>query len=259
MNDKQPTVAVFAATDGTCGAGLFADVDAIRLSGCQALTITTAVTAQNLRAVLGLWSLPATAIFKQFDAISAASISVIKIGVIAEHARTISECLKQKPKSLVVWDPVVAASADGSLFADEKRRLQMLRRLAPQVFVATPNRSELRLLSGMDDLYDGAQKLLAAGVKNVLVTDACEGSYVRHALFPTEGKMQFVCNSERLRNTYHGSGCFFSSTLAAHLAKGDKLLAAIVAAHRKTMAAILFSRSSSVPGSYQFSHHLLGR
>ena len=43
---KLPAVAIFAATDGTGGAGLFADIAAVRNAGCRAVAITTAVTAQ---------------------------------------------------------------------------------------------------------------------------------------------------------------------------------------------------------------------
>ena len=67
---KLPAVAIFAATDGTGGAGLFADIAAVRNAGCRAVAITTAVTAQNLHTVSGLWSVSAACVQAQFDAVS---------------------------------------------------------------------------------------------------------------------------------------------------------------------------------------------
>ena len=101
----------------------------------------------------------------------------------------------------------------------------MLRYLAPRVFVVTPNHSELRLLSGQDDLTAGVQTLFDAGVRHVLVTDAGGGRTVRHALFSasTGAKPHWFAATYRRAHKYHGSGCFFSSTLAARLALKDRL------------------------------------
>ena len=235
-----PTVAIFAATDGTGGAGLFADIAAVRHVGCRAVAITTAVTAQNLYTVSGLWPTSAVAVQKQFEAVADVVPNAFKVGVVAANVRVIAECLDVFPQVPVVWDPVISASAGGRVFADKKNRREMLCYLAPRVFVVTPNRSELRLLSGQDDLAAGVKTLFDTGVEHVLVTDADKGRMVRHALFsPSAGvKPHWFAATHRRTHEYHGSGCFFSSTLAAHLARRDKLPIAAIAAHKKTLTAM---------------------
>ena len=233
-------MAIFAATDGTGGAGLFADIAAVRNAGCRAVAITTAVTAQNLHTVSGLWSVSAACVQAQFDAVSNVAPRAFKVGVVAANVRVVAACLDVFPKTPVVWDPVISASAGGRVFADKKIRREMLRYLAPRVFVVTPNHSELRLLSGQDDLTAGVQTLFDAGVRHVLVTDAGGGRTVRHALFSasTGAKPHWFAATYRRAHKYHGSGCFFSSTLAARLALKDRLPLAAIIAHKKTLAAM---------------------
>ena len=178
---KLPAVAIFAATDGTRGR-LFADIAAsvTRLS-CRCNY--NGGDGANLHTVSGLWSVSAACVQAQFDARLQCCPRAFKVGVVAANVRVVAACLDVFPKTPVVWDPVISASAGGRVFADKKIRREMLRYLAPRVFVVTPNHSELRLLSGQDDLTAGVQTLFDAGVRHVLVTDAGGGRTVRHALF----------------------------------------------------------------------------
>lgn len=177
----RPLVAVFAGVDGTGGAGLIADTRAIACGGGQALTITTAVTAQNLNGVKACWPLPTARVRTQFSTLCATSVDAIKIGVCGNAASVIIESIRHW-RAPTVWDPVLSPTA-GTAFISPTQRVQLVRRLLPHTCVITPNRQELTELSERRQVIDGVAVLLDAGARHVLITDCKKGATVHHALY----------------------------------------------------------------------------
>ena len=108
-------VAVFAATDGSGGAGLLADCRAIAKAGCRPLAVATGVSAQNLDAFFGLWQVPPSVVIAQFAALSCMPVAAVKIGMLAGNAAAVGKCLRQIAPAPVVWDPVIAATAPATI------------------------------------------------------------------------------------------------------------------------------------------------
>lgn len=255
-------VAVFASIDGGGGAGLLADCRAVAAAGCRPLAVALGVSAQNLNHFSGLWQVPPAVVASQFSALSAAPVAAVKVGMLAGNAAAVGKCLKRihqvKPVP-VVWDPVIAATAPLSAAAKQQKphgitdsqNIQSIRRaIARNVFVITPNRKELAILTGERTITGGAKVLFADGVGNILITGiAAGGNKLRHCLYADGDarapKWEVVF--DKRRGVFHGSGCLFSSVLAAHLARGDGLTKAAAGAHRKTLAAIDKAESAPHP------------
>ena len=243
MRNARPIVKVYAAIDGGGGAGLLADCRTLTAAGCLPLAITTAVTAQNLNGVAACWNLPPARVRAQAAALTAAP-AAIKIGVVGAAAAAVATCIRQPPTAPVVWDPVLAPTA-GAAFVSPQQLHTLRRTLLPCAHVVTPNRAELLLLSGEQTVANAVAALLHGGARYVLATNINGGGRtVKNVLFGG-GAPLWEANSRRRRGDYHGSGCFFSSMLAARLALGDDIIAAATAAQQAVQQAV--ERAVSLP------------
>ena len=237
-----PLVALFAAADPTCGAGIFADVRAVAAQSCAPVAVTCGVAAQNLQGVAAVQSLSAKDIRAQFAAVRRARFAAIKVGALFSPAaaRAVAECLDEAPGVPVVWDPVLAPSR-GARFADSATRDAVKKLLAPRATVVTPNRREAAALAGVRAPAGpaaAAGRLIALGAKNVLITDS-ERRRAGCVLYCGENAAPtWRADDERIPGDYHGTGCFFAATLAARIARGDSIPAAARRAHAETLAAI---------------------
>lgn len=243
-----PLLAVFAAMDGSGGAGVLADCRAAAAAQCLPLVVTTAITAQNLDGVAACWHLPAARVRAQFDALPADHLAAAKLGVAGSAAAiaVVAACLRGR-RLPVVWDPVLAPTA-GAAFADDAALAAMRRHLLPLASVITPNRRELLQLGAAKTPADAIAKLLGGGAQHILVTDIDgRGKRVRHVLLSAAARKMaaplWEMVDERRDAVYHGSGCLFSSTLAARLAQGDDIPAAATAAHQAVKTAMRNSLS----------------
>ena len=108
-----------------------------------------------------------------------------------------------------------------------------MKQLLPLATVVTPNQSELRALTGLDDIEAAAEKLLAAGANHVLVTggDANEAQ-VTNRLYGKTGRQLWQWT--RLPYNCHGSGCTLASALATFLAHGEPMARACEVAQHYT-------------------------
>ena len=229
-----PLVAVFAAFDGSGGAGVLADCRAFAANHCLPLTALTAITAQNLNSVTACWALPPARVRAQFKAtIASATLAAVKIGVVGSAAATIGNCIR-KTQAPVVWDPVLAPTA-GETFTAAGHLPDLRRHLLARADIITPNRRELLQLSGEKRVPAAIKTLFAAGCRTLLITDIeGRGKTVHHILLTPAASSTplWEITDKRRTDTYHGSGCLFSSTLAAQLAHGKKIAEAATAAHR---------------------------
>jgi hydroxymethylpyrimidine/phosphomethylpyrimidine kinase len=133
----------------------------------------------------------------------------------------------------VILDPVTKSTAGNTELIDAAGlkflRDEFLRRAS----VITPNIPEAELLTGMEvkdvaGMKLAAQKLIEQGARAVVVTGG-------HLERPTDvlcdkGEI-FILDGESVKNTNtHGSGCTFSSAIAAQLASGQELRDAVILA-----------------------------
>lgn len=242
---RRPIVVTVAGSDSSAGAGLQADLKALEACGARAMTVVTAVTAQNGLGVHAVEALGPQPVQAQLEALfSGYAVSALKSGMLgaASTVEVLAAFLRRRRGLPFVCDPVLVAS-DGSPLLEEGAADLLRRELLPHATVVTPNSGELSALTGMEasDLpsaREAGKALLECGPAAVLVT----GGHLRDApgtdlLVTPEGVR--ALKGEFLDTPHtHGTGCVYASAIAAGLAAGDTLVDAVTSAKRFVVAAI---------------------
>lgn len=232
----KPIVLSVAGHDPSGGAGIQADIETLAALGCHAATAITCLTIQDSRNVHELIPQPAELITRQVETVlQDYPVGAIKIGLIgsAEAARAIGALLADHPDIPVVLDPVLAAGG-GAELAGERLMEAMLELILPRTRLVTPNSQEARRLTGQTQLEACARDLLSLGCGAALITGTHEtGSDVINVLY-RQDRPPLAEHWSRLDDSYHGSGCTIASAIAAGLARGLSLEAAVSTAQRYT-------------------------
>lgn len=224
----KPNILVIAGHDPSGGAGIHADIEAIRALGGFASTLITGLTVQNSQNVHGfrltdvdLLRQQATTLLEDYD------FQAVKIGMTGSIAiiNFIAELLPQLPGVPVVLDPVLAAEAGGSL-TRESLADAMLETLAPHCELMTPNLPEAQALTGQQTVTDCGQALIRKTGSAALITGTHDDTdQVTNHLFSDAGEQQW--HWERLPHRYHGSGCTLASAVACLRGHGESLANAV--------------------------------
>lgn len=235
MAKSPPIVVVFAASDPTSGAGLQADLLSLAALGCHAVTVVTAVTVQDTHGVHRVQAMDAACVEQQARALLAElPVAAFKLGVLgsAANVAVAAHILGEHVGTPVVFDPVLA-SGRGDTLASEDVLAAMRAALVPRSTVLTPNSLEARRLAGdaaTADLAQAALRLTGLGARYVLVTGTHEATRdVVNTLYDAGGIVR-EDRWPRLAGSYHGSGCTLASAIAANLALGLEVPAAVRAA-----------------------------
>ena len=234
-----PVVLCLSGHDPTGGAGIQADIEAVRAMGAHPATLVTALTAQDSRNVVGVYPQDPEALMAQgVLLLRDFHVAVIKIGLLGSYkiAQKVAELIDMAGPVPVVLDPVLAAGGGTDLAGDHL--LSVLRQdILPRVTWITPNVPEARRLAGRDDLAECAKRLMGMGVREVMITGTHdEGAAVINRWYGREGLTEW--SWPRLPHDYHGSGCTLSAALAAGIACGLKDVEAAYAAQALTYAAL---------------------
>ena len=228
-----PVVLVIAGHDPSGAAGIQADIETITANGCRCVSVITATTAQNTSGFATLYPQAAARFSKQARLLTSdIRVHACKIGLIGSAAlvESIAALLTDLPTGTpVVFDPVLAAGS-GEELADRQLVRAMKARLLPHTTVLTPNAAEARRLAHRRDIRESATVLMRRGCRAVLVTGADEPTAgVDNMLFSRDMPEQRY-HWQRLPGVFHGSGCTLSSALAAGLAQGMDIGAAVARA-----------------------------
>ena len=244
-----PIVLTFAATDPTGGAGIQADVLTLTSLGCHALCVVTAVTVQDSSGVEAVLPLDAQWVADQARCVlEDMPVAVFKIGLLGsvEIISSIAEIIADYPDIPLILDPVLASGRGDELATDQMMRA-MRDLLIPQTTVLTPNSLEARRLAGDDgdtdqlSLDECARRLLDLGSEFVLITGTHENTtQVINTLYGGNGTLRTDA-WPRLPGSYHGSGCTLASALAATLANGLGIEAAVRDAQEYTWQSLRFA------------------
>jgi len=232
-----------AGFDPSGGAGVLLDLQVFRSLGFQGTAVLTALTSQNIQKVWKVVPLPASFVLSQYQALKKDfAWRGIKVGLVGKKAnlsviKIILEELANLPR---VIDPVFRASS-GAWFLDQESIPTFIKTIAGRATVITPNLQEATLLTGIKvrGLKDMEK---AAKAVYELTGAACflKGGHLKGEVFDVlfTGQHIHVFKSQRLPVKVHGTGCFFSASLLAYLAKGYKLEDAGRLAGCKTRRAI---------------------
>lgn len=239
-------VLTIAGSDSGGGAGIQADLKTFAALGCYGMSAITALTAQNTVGVQAIHAVPASFLRQQIiSVVEDIGVDAVKIGMLHEPGvvEVVAWAIDHFRLRNVVLDPVMVATSGDRLIAAETVEV-LVRELFPRACLVTPNLDEAALLLGrplttVGDLAPAARDLLALGARAALVKGGhLEGDEVEDLLC-VPGAENLRLRSQRIgsRNV-HGTGCTLSSAIAAHLALGDDLPAAVRHARAYILRAI---------------------
>jgi hydroxymethylpyrimidine/phosphomethylpyrimidine kinase len=244
---QTPVVLTIAGLDPSGGAGLIADVQTIAAFGCFPVAVATSLTFQNTTGVSGAAHQTAEIINAQvLPVVADLRIAAVKTGmlptraVIAEVARLLRETdLRASP---VVVDPVVRSTSGHGLI-DDDALAALQRELLPLARVVTPNVPEAERLTGLritDEagMRAAAHALREQGARAVLVKGGHLAGDDALDLLDDDGTVQLFHAPRIHAGATHGTGCTLAAAIAACLARGLTLAAAVDAAKRYVTAAI---------------------
>lgn len=227
------TALTIAGSDSGGGAGVQADLKTFAAHGVYGLSAVTAVTAQNSLGVTAVLPMPADLVTKQIDAvISDFGAAATKIGMLAtaDIVRAVVRAIDAHRLQNLVLDTVMIAKGGAPLLDDDAISV-MRDELLPLAAVITPNIPEAarltgRRISSVADMRDAARALISAGAQTVVV----KGGHLDGPAVDVfdDGRTTRELAADRVPGHHtHGTGCTFSSAIAARLALGDALFVAI--------------------------------
>ena len=256
------TALTIAGSDCSGGAGIQADLKTMMANGVYAMSVITALTAQNTMGVSGIMEVTPEFLKKQLDAVfTDIKPDAVKIGMVAsaELIHVIAERLSfYKPKFIVV-DPVMV-STSGSRLIEEDAVAALQNELLPMASVITPNIPETEVLTGTK--IDSKEKMeqAAQALYNKYETAVlCKGGHsiedANDYLYGADGGNWL--ESKRIDNeNTHGTGCTLSSAIASNLAKGYDLDTSVERAKKYisgALAAMLDLGKGSGPMNHGFA------
>ncbi len=260
--DPTPIALTIAGSDSGGGAGIQADLKAMSANGCFGTSVITAITAQNTVAVTAVHEVPADVVAAQIAAVlSDIKPGAIKLGMLFSPA-IISATAAQLANfdGPVVLDPVMIAKSGDALLQDAAVAA-LIAELLPRADLLTPNLPEAARLLDLppattpSEAKQQARALMDLGPKAVLLKgghgtgDTCDDILVT-------GDGVTVLSAPRIdtKNT-HGTGCTYSATIAAHLARGVAMVDAVTAAHAYLHAAIRAADDLTIGAGHGPVHH----
>lgn len=256
-----------AGSDSGGGAGIQADLKTFSALGAYGASVITAITAQNTRAVTAVEVLSPALITAQIDAVfDDLPVNAVKIGMLAsvpviEAVAQALDRAQAKRAVPVVLDPVMIAKSGDALL--EQSAIASVRDvLLPRATVLTPNLPEAARLtqtSAADDenaMHAQGEALLALGASAVLMKGGHGRGEACVDLLMSKQHAPLRLTAKRLatRNT-HGTGCTLSSAIAAGLARGLTLEAAVTQAHAYLQNAIRAADDLYIGAGHGPVHH----
>ncbi len=238
------TAMTVAGSDSGGGAGIQADLKTFAALGVHGTSTITALTAQNTLGVTGIFDLPPAFVEAQFDAIASdIGVDAMKTGMLFSAPIIHAVCgrIRQYGLSNVVVDPVMVATS-GDLLLQEEAVDAIKGSLLPLATIVTPNLREAEVLSGIgieddDGIREAARRILGLGPRYVLLKGGHSSGDAVDWLF--DGSEFIPYSAPRLQTTNtHGTGCTLSAAIAALLATGHPVPAAVAGAKQYITAAI---------------------
>ena len=222
-------VLTIAGSDCSGGAGIQADIKTMTVNGVYAMSVITALTAQNTTGVFDVLEVSGEFLKKQLDAVFEDIFpDAVKIGMLAstELIEVISERLKYYGVKNIVVDPVMVATSGSKLMKTEALS-SLTKKLLPIADLVTPNIPEGEVLSGIsiknkEDMLKASKIIGDLYDCSVLLKGGHSEAFADDLLYKDREHSWFLGSRAENPNT-HGTGCTLSSAIASNLAKGFSL------------------------------------
>jgi hydroxymethylpyrimidine/phosphomethylpyrimidine kinase len=249
MEQLRPIALSIAGLDPSGGAGLLADVKTFEAHRVYGLGIPSAITYQHDLAFKKAEWVALEKITEQIDLLQERfKINYIKIGLI-ENLVILDRLLTYLTTSatpLIIWDPVLKASAGYSFHARIDPLL--LETICKKTYLITPNMPEAVQLGTTTDAMENAKQL--SKFCNVLLKGGhSETQKGKDFLFCKGGNSFSFRNRLKDAAEKHGSGCVLSSAITANLAKKANLHRACLSA--KNYTATFLNSSKTLLGYHK--------
>ena len=243
-----PAIALtIAGSDPSGGAGIQADLKTFTALGVYGAAVITALTAQSTQGVAGVLAVPPDFVALQIATLAAdMQITAVKTGMLNDAAtvRAVAAAITRHKLHPLIVDPVMVATSGDALLKDDA--VAAVRdELVPLAELLTPNLPEAARLLGAPlaaseaEMTAQGQALLDLGCKAVVLKGGHASGPEAVDIFMERGgeTVRLVLPRVATLNT-HGTGCAFSAAVAAYLAQGEPLGAAVFAAKQFVHAAL---------------------
>ena len=242
---KMKTALTIAGSDCSGGAGIQADTKTMTMNGVYAMSVITALTAQNTTGVRAIQESTPEFLKQQIDAVFEDIYpDAVKIGMVSssELIRVIAERLRYYNAKNIVVDPVMIASSGSSLMESDAVQT-LVNELLPIATLVTPNIPEAQVLSGVK--IKRRVEMAAAAIKigdtyrcSVLLKGGHRINDSNDVLY-SNGNLKWF-EGKRINNpNTHGTGCTLSSAIASNLAKGYSMTESVDRAKKYIEGALM--------------------
>lgn len=227
-----------AGSDPSGGAGIQADLKTFHVFGVYGAAVVTSLTVQNTTGVFGRHDVDPAHVVAQLAAVQDdLAIGAAKTGLLpsAEHVAMLAAHLRARPLPHLVVDPVLVATTGQTLTAADTTAA-LLRDLLPLATLVTPNLDEASALLGrpvttLGQMRDAARAFGALGARAALVKGGHLAGPAHDVLWSDERCTELEAPRVPVGSA-HGTGCSLAAAIAAGLAAGDALDAAVLRAKR---------------------------
>lgn len=258
------TALTIAGSDSGGGAGIQADLKTFHQFGVFGTSVVCAVTAQNTLGVTAWEALSPALVSAQIDAVATdLPPQAVKTGMLgsATVVETVARSLARHALPQYVLDPVMVATSGDRLLDQDAERL-IAQRLVPLAALVTPNLDEARILTGdpvttPDHMERAGRRLIGWGARAALVKGGhLAGETIVDVLVTAQGARRFTHARIDTTST-HGTGCTLSAAIAAGLALGRGLEAAVADALDFVHRAIAAAPGLGSPGGHGPLNHFV--
>ena len=257
------TALTIAGSDSSGGAGIQADIKTMSALGVYAMSVITAITAQNTTGVYGVQYVDDNMIENQLNCVlSDIFPDAVKIGMLSSPSSVeiIAKCLSDYNIRNIVIDPVMVSTSGASLTKSDTV-LALEKHLLPLATLITPTIPEAEILSGHKitthescittardlSLKYNTAVLIKGGhavfndTMTAIIKEGKDDKLIEYStdILVCPGAEPVYFESKRIDNpNTHGTGCTLSSAIASYLAKGLSLEVAVREAKKYITGAI---------------------
>ncbi|MGE4283239.1 MAG: bifunctional hydroxymethylpyrimidine kinase/phosphomethylpyrimidine kinase [Clostridia bacterium] len=226
-------VLTIAGSDCSGGAGIQADIKTMTAHKIYAMSVITALTAQNTTGVTGVFESTPEFVANQMDAVFTDIYpDAVKIGMVSNKKiiEIIAEKLIEYGAKNIVLDPVMISTSGSKLLNDDAMDT-LITKLIPIAAIITPNIPEAECLCGFEiknkaDMEKAALKISGKYKGSILIKGGHLDSCSDDLLFVNDEFFWYPQENINNRNT-HGTGCTLSSAIACNLASGNDIKTSI--------------------------------
>lgn len=243
-------VLTIAGSDSSSGAGIQADLKTFYKLKIPALSVITAITAQNSKGVFSIHPVPPKEIEKQIKALEEDfKIIGAKVGMVPDNQaiEVIAKFFKRRRDIFFLLDPVLISTSGSKLYLEDTKN-SLKEKLIPLCNLITPNLDEAKVLIDFNtenNLEIAKRFYDKFNVPLLLKGGHSKGEIIEDIFF--DGKQFEKYKWKKLKGEFHGTGCILSSAIVANIALGLNLKEAIGRAlnflHKQLIKNFLISKS----------------